>query len=75
MYDDCTSQTVLLWTHNQRRWVPVGEVRDPGESEREAKAWKTKDVIQQSHHKMDVVGRLITTPDGTAKEKEAAPIE
>ena len=49
-----TSQTLLLWTHNQRRRMRAGEVRDPGESERGAKAWKTKEVIQQSDHRMDV---------------------
>ena len=27
----CTSQTLLLWTHNQRRWVRTGEVCDLGE--------------------------------------------
>ena len=37
----CTSQTLLLWTHNERRRVRAGEVRDPGESEREAKVRKT----------------------------------
>ena len=43
----CTSQTLLIWTHHQRRRVRAGEVCDPGESKWEAKTWKTKDVIQQ----------------------------
>ena len=37
---------LLLWTHNQRRLVRAGEVCDLGTSEREAKTWKTKHVIQ-----------------------------
>ena len=45
----CTSQTLLLWTRNQRRWVRAGEVRDPGESEWEAKRWKTKYVMYSSN--------------------------
>ena len=48
----CTSETLLRWTHNQRRRVRAGEVCDPGESEWEAKAWKTKYIIQQSFHEM-----------------------
>ena len=43
----CTSQTLLLWTHNQRLGMRAGEVCYPGESVWEAKAWKTKYVIQE----------------------------
>ena len=43
----CTSQTLPLWTHNQRRWVRAGEVSAPGESQWEVKAWKTKDFMRQ----------------------------
>ena len=38
----CASQTLLLWTQNQRRLVRAGEVCDLGISEREATTWKTK---------------------------------
>ena len=41
-------------THNEMRRVRAGEVCDSVDSAWEAKAWKTKYVIQQYHHTMDV---------------------
>ena len=44
------AQTLLLWTHNERRRVRAGEVRDPGESEREA----SEGVEDQRRHRPTV---------------------